>query len=544
MNTPDEQDPFAYDERLRAHFDEAARATPPPSGRIWENLQPHLQPQAFAPAPRRASWLTGAAGMIVGMLLMWAFLGTSPLTVQAPSLLTPVSASHQPQAPVETSGAPVETSGAPVETSGAPVETSGVPVETSGVPVETSGAPVETSGAPVETSGTPVAMSGALGSNTHESVIPTVLLPLVDTEHTQAQLGADTTRTTRERRRDALLMQRAALVRLQLRTDSLLLALAPATETTAVAVVDSTPVAKPKNRWSVLLTAAPERNFFGLNAPATDTLAAVRRNQEQGRVGYNAALMAEYRLSNRWSVGAGIGTSAYGGELRLTDRRTKVVRTDTTVTLVQNTHDSTIMTPTWSIKVVDELRLSPVVNFNNQIIGYDSVYVQRNDTVWTYFTTVTTVTTISRQTTPKIVTHDEVRSQVLRPNYRFLTLPVLVRYRLGRAEDWMSSPTAPRWWADVSVGAQLQWFMGGTQLVTTDGRTYATERIGRANGPFRPFNYALTSSVAVNYALTQRLSASLAPTVRYQAQSIYKPTTQLTQRPLATGVQLGLRYAF
>jgi hypothetical protein len=97
----------------------------------------------------------------------------------------------------------------------------------------------------------------------------------------------------------------------------------------------------------------------------------------------------------------------------------------------------------------------------------------------------------------------------------------------------------------VSVGAQLQWFMGGTQLVSSpDGRTYTTERIGRASGPFRPFNYALTSSVAVNYALTQRLSASLAPTVRYQAQSIYKPATHLTQRPLATGVQLGLRYAF
>ncbi len=135
-------------------------------------------------------------------------------------------------------------------------------------------------------------------------------------------------------------------------------------------------------------------------------------------------------------------------------------------------------------------------------------------------------------------------ARVLRPTYRFLTVPLLVRYRLGRATDWTSSPTAARWWADVAVGAQLQFFLGGTQLTTLDGRTYRTERVGPRGGPFRPFNVALTGAVALNYALTPRLSGSVAPTLRWQAQSVYKPSTGLSQRPTATGVQLGLRWAF
>jgi hypothetical protein len=159
-------------------------------------------------------------------------------------------------------------------------------------------------------------------------------------------------------------------------------------------------------------------------------------------------------------------------------------------------------------------------------------------------TTTEVVTTKTTTYTPTVTTRQELTARILKPNYRFLTLPLLLRYRLGRAQDWASSATAPRWWADVAVGAQLQWFLGGTQAVTRDGRTYQTERVGPRGGPFRPFNLALTGAVAVNYALTPRLSASLAPTLRYQAESVYKTSTNLTQRPVATGMQLGLKYAF
>ena len=77
-----------------------------------------------------------------------------------------------------------------------------------------------------------------------------------------------------------------------------------------------------------------------------------------------------------------------------------------------------------------------------------------------------------------------------------------------------------------------------------DGRTYRTTRVGPRGGPFRPFNVALTGAVAFNYALTPRLSASLAPTVRYQTESVYRASTGLTQRPVSAGVLLGLKLAF
>ena len=68
--------------------------------------------------------------------------------------------------------------------------------------------------------------------------------------------------------------------------------------------------------------------------------------------------------------------------------------------------------------------------------------------------------------------------------------------------------------------------------------------MGPRGGPFRPFNVAITGAVALNYALTPRLSASVAPTLRYQVESVYRASTNLTQKPVATGMQMGLRLAF
>lgn len=282
-----------------------------------------------------------------------------------------------------------------------------------------------------------------------------------------------------------------------------------------------------------MLAFAPERNFFGLNAPTTDTLASLRRTHEQGRGGFNAAFMAEYHVTDRWSVAGGAGLSTYGAELRLTDRRTLITtHLDTTETV----RTSQYTTRAYSVRVVHDTALSPLFNLSGQIIGYQHVLVPRNDTVWTVNTFTSYDTT--RTYAPTITRREEVSARILRPNYRFLTLPVLVRYRFG-------NPDAPgtRWWTDVAVGAQLQLFLGGTQLRTTDGRTFTTERIGPRGGPFRAFNLALQTSLAINYALTPRLSASVAPTLRWQAQSVYKPETGLSQRPTATGLQLGLRWA-
>ena len=125
--------------------------------------------------------------------------------------------------------------------------------------------------------------------------------------------------------------------------------------------------------------------------------------------------------------------------------------------------------------------------------------------------------------------------KLLKPDYHFMTLPVLLRYRI--------TPGNSRWWADLVGGAQFQLFLGGTQLVTDDnGHTFRTERVKAGAGPFRPLNVALMGSLALNYGLTPRLSVSVAPSLRTQVQSVYKKETGLQQRSTATGVQFGLKW--
>ncbi len=569
-NRPDASE-SPLDERLREAFDFMSAppgTVPPPPPHLWAGVEAGMRPPVSTTIPRRAPWLAGFAGLMIGMLLMWALLPTKPTfwSTKKDTARTTLAqalpkkggdlASDLKTAPNLGGARPSlgETSGSDVKPppylGGARPQKGGGRSYLGAASGSNPKTPSYLGGA----SGSDKGFSGSdplptgfdslrLGSDPKTPVIPTVLLPLVGTEQTLGVLATDSTLTARVRRRDALLMQRAALVRLQLRTDSLLLALAPVAETTAVATVDSTPVAPLKNRWSVALSFAPERNFFGLNAPAADTLAALRRTHEQGRGGYNAAVMAEYRLTPRWSVGAGAGLSTTGAELRFTDRRTQFT-TQLVTTDSMSVSTSTVITYAYSIRTVYDPTLSPRYNSNFQIIGFDTVLVPRPDTVWTRNTVTGYDTTHTRITTPIISKAETVTARTLRPNYRFLTLPLMVRYRLGRAQDWASSPTAPRWWADVAVGAQLQWFLGGTQLVTDDGHSYRTQRVSAAAGPFRPLNVAVTGAIAVNYALTERWSASLAPAVRWQARSIYKPSTQLGQRPLATGLQLGVRYSF
>jgi opacity protein-like surface antigen len=371
---------------------------------------------------------------------------------------------------------------------------------------------------------------------------PAVLVPLIKAETVYTTTLADSAIALRNA---ALLAERAALLALTRRNDSLLavagvLPLAPE----AMPVVDSIVVPPLKNRWSVLLAGSPERSFLGLTAPVADTTAALRRTHEQGRGGWNVAALGEYRLNQRWSLGVGVGLSTTGAELRLTDRKTVVnVTYDTTISRTQQTDQ--VSTRAYSVQLVPDPRLTPRFNLNGQVIGYDTVWVPRPDTTWTVYTSTKLTETTTRTVTPLIDRHEQVNARILRPSYHFLTLPLLVRFRLGRLIDWDGSPRASRWWADVALGTQLQWFLGGSHLVTEDGgRTYRTERVGSHGAAFRPLSLAVMGQVAVNYAITPRLAASVAPTLRWQAQSVYKTSTGLTQKPTTTGVQLGLRYSF
>jgi hypothetical protein len=190
----------------------------------------------------------------------------------------------------------------------------------------------------------------------------------------------------------------------------------------------------------------------------------------------------------------------------------------------------------YSIRVVQVPTLSPVFNGAGQVLRYDTVYVARQDTVFSTITSRDSITTTTRVITPVVSRRDVTTNRTLRPNYHFVTLPVTFRYRL--------TPVVAngRWWADVSAGAQLQFFLGGTQAVTEDGENYRTESIGVGDGPFRPVNLALSGSLALNYALSNRLSVSVAPSMRWQALSVYKAETGLRQQPTATGLLLGIRW--
>ena len=337
--------------------------------------------------------------------------------------------------------------------------------------------------------------------------------------------------------------ERAELLRLQRRTDSLLLALGEAPTTAPLAAQPDTAQARPElpktdligRRWSLLLTAAPEQNTVTLQGRPDDKLSALRQGHETGRAGFSAALAAEYKATSRLSVGGGLGYSQFGTEFRLTSRRTEVdVTYDTTTSTSLVAGTTTI--PTYSVRITQVPVLTPAFNGSGQVIGYDTVYTPRQDTTFTYIVLHDTLRTTTRTVTPLLNKREVTSTQTFKPQYRFLTLPVQLRYRI-------TPPGTSRWWTDVALGAQLQFFLGGTQAVTSDGENYRTEKITAGNGPFRPVNLALSGSLALNYALTNRLSMSVAPSLRWQALSVYKSETGLRQQSTATGVMLGVRWA-
>jgi hypothetical protein len=374
---------------------------------------------------------------------------------------------------------------------------------------------------------------------------PVILRPLVALERqTLEQLPSTATLAagpldaeSRTRFVGTLRRERAELLRLQRRTDSLLLALGdlPGQPTIASADTARQPeIPKPApHRWSVLLTATPEQNTLNLQGPEDNPLTALRRNHETGRAGFSAAALAEYQLTPRLSVGAGLGYSTFGANLRITNKVTDVrVVYDSTTTRTTNVFTS--INQTHSIRIVQVPQLSPIFNANGQVIRYDTVYVPRQDTVFSTIVQHDTVHTTRKVVTPLISKKETLTTRQLQPTYRFFTVPVLLRYRLSLGPG--------RWWADVAAGAQLQFFLGGTQVVTDDGETFRTQAITAGTGPFRALNVALSGSLALNYALTNRLSLSVAPSLRWQALSVYKPETGLIQQPTATGLQLGVRF--
>ncbi|MBC7448471.1 MAG: hypothetical protein H7330_10465 [Hymenobacteraceae bacterium] len=548
------------DQRLREAFDFLSAppgAVPPPPPRLWAGVEAGLRPAPALPAPR---WRTAGVPLLtalVGMLLM-AGVDRWPATVRVVSAEPATSvgmdrdASHAIQTAV---GTDRDVSHATPTAVGMHRDVSHAIQTPVGIDRDISHATPTAVGIDRDISHATQTAVGMHRDTSHATqtapeslyaAVPSMLLPLVQAETTLAGFSpTDSSAETAATRRRALLCARATLTALTHRADSLLLTLGVLPEAPPVlaaaptaSAVDSVPPA-PMRRWSVAVAFAPERNFFGLQSAPTDTLSALRRTHEMGRGGWSAAVGAEYRLTPRWSVGAGLGLASTGAELRLTDRRTDVAVAYASQT-TRNSQQIREEWPTYSIRIVHDSVLSPLYNLNQQVIGFETVLVPRPDTVWTYNVVTTNTTTTSTVTTPTVTAREHVSTRILRPSYRFLTVPLLVRYRLGTDGGTARNP----WWADVAVGAQTQVFLGGTHLVSPDGRTWRTERVRPGSSPFRPVTVALTGAVALNYALTARLSASLAPTVRYQTESVYRASTGLTQRPVSAGVLLGLKLAF
>ena len=234
-------------------------------------------------------------------------------------------------------------------------------------------------------------------------------------------------------------------------------------------------------------------------------------------------------------MAGGLGYNQYSTELRLTDRRTEVAVTyDTTKTTTDTYYTST--NQVYAIRLVKVPQLSPIFNANGQILRYDTVFTTRPDTTFTTIVQHDNVRTKQSTITPLLRRTEVTTVQTLRPTYRFFTVPVQVRYRLA-------APGPARWWADVAAGAQFQFFLGGTQLVSADGgQSFRTEDVRAGQGPFRTFNLGLTGSLNLNYALSNRLSLNAGPSLRWQALSVYRPETGLRQQPVATGLQVGVRW--
>ncbi|MBF9223890.1 hypothetical protein [Hymenobacter ruricola] len=572
MEEPEEN---RLDHSLRSKFEDYSLE---PSAPVWAGIEPRIG--APVPAKPRLPLLFGLVALLSGLagwLLphadcsdaaaqhrsanvaqVWTYAAASGSS-QVPSDASEAHShasetnSHPSQAHSHTSEAQSQPSEANSHTSQAHSYTSQVHSQPSQTPSHTSEINSHTS----LTTSAAVGV-GAPGEPGAEIVPPAILARADSTPATLRPLAAlerqvlvqlpsvETLQpgTPPAESRAALLLslraERAELLRLQRRTDSTLLALGdlPGAPQAALAATSPAPAdtARPRplaHRWSLLLTAAPEQNTLGLQGPEGDSLTALRRNHETGRSGLNAALMAEYRLTPRLSVGGGMGFSTYGADVRITNQKTDVlVKYDTATTRTTTFFTST--NQTYSVRIIQVPQLNPIFNSNSQVIGYDTVYVPRQDTVYTTTVQHDSIHSVRRTITPLISKKETTTTKLLQPTYRFFTVPVLLRYRL--------TPGTGRWWADVSAGAQLQFFLGGTQVVTQDGRNFRSETIGAGEGPFRRLNVALTGSLALNYALTNRISLSVAPSLRWQALSLYRPETGLRQQPTATGLMFGLRF--
>ena len=549
----DQKEENRFDELLRSKLGGLQQM---PRGATWQAVQPAL------PLPRPGLWqrlLPYAMGLVMGVLLMLGLNqltrpeASAPLAVAqpcpdagAPSARTqaaPVTAPPATAAPTVASVPALSSAQAPAATYRAAVPGAGQQPHAAPAASKTAVAPglaaipaaAAASGtaapeaANVTTPGLPAALPAMAGFWLAGYALDTAI----------QNSGAAATETQAARLQALLQEQALVLETLRHRHDSLARSFLPetASDSLPAAVAQADPAAPalpdlnkellpPPGRWSAALLAGATTGW-GTQLIGPDSVMA----RERGGYNISAEARLSHRLTDRFSLSTGLGMTTLHTEVKHTlDRERQRISYDST-TFFNYTISESIDT-TFLIHQVMASRLEPILNSIGQLIGYDTIRYLRNDTTLQVIMSHDSLKTMQHTVTKRVENWRDHQEQLLRPEYRFFTVPVSAHYLLVNRN---------RWSLGLSVGTQLTFFRGGTRAVWRNER-YVLEKISAKDGPFRPVSLAVQSGLELSYRLSARLSCQVAPTLRWWALTPCKQAA--STRTFMPGGQMGISWSF
>lgn len=280
----------------------------------------------------------------------------------------------------------------------------------------------------------------------------------------------------------------------------------------------------PPARWAVALLLQTSTPWGVLPGPP-DTRETIGGARQQ-------SLHVEHVLPNdRWRIRGGFGRVGLTSQFRAVQEATGQTQVSDTTAVSQLTVVTNVDT-TRIIHVDSAVHLNPRINGAGQIIGYDSLWVTRYDTLYQQITSHDTLMSTTRTVSTRLDTWRETREQALRPIYRFWTLPVAVSFDVLRAG---------RWAAGVRAGAQVLLYRGGDLPTVRSDGTWTLRAVGSREGLFRPVSFALSTGLDVRYRLTNRLSVLAGAGTRGWVQSPVRGQTRPRMQPTAeAGLSWGL----
>ncbi len=451
----------AADSQFDSHLRHAAEQhAPAPIGGGWERLRGRLPvPEPPALPPRRWGARPFAAGLLVGALLWW---GGGEL---------------RPGGPIMGAGKSTMGAGKSTMSAGKPTMGAGKPTMSAGKPNMGAGESLMDTSKFVRE--IPGAATGAITLATIEQR-DSVLHQEASAYLTPVAAPADTARATRLR--TLIKTQRQALAHYAARLDSLkqFLPEAPpelAAEPAPLPAPDSTEqpllAVPPRSPWAVALLLETTPNWSVLPTVPTGVV-----DQERTQASLTQSVQVQRQLSPQWRVRAGFGQATVQTQARYTSERTRQ-----TTTQITTTKDDT----------------------SYRVRSYEVLIIGPTDTVRTLVSRLDTLVTQTITVRDETVTQRDKLQQLLRPTYRFWTLPVSAQRLLL---------TRPSWNLAASAGAQLA-VLRDAQVPVWTGEQYALRRLtGPAAGLPRRASLSLSVGLEAQIRLSPRLTALVAPTLR------------------------------